>query len=184
MNRVCVFRVGEQRFGAPTAGVREVVEIHDLAPVPGTPPHLLGVGNLRGRALPVLDLRPVAGLPASDSPASSPPAPGGERPLALIVTAHGDTLALVIDEVGGFERVAENGLTPLGAGAPPALVRCAAGRCETRLGPTVLLDLERLWNELRVGRPAAETAAQVSTTEGSTTGTSTTEASTTKEVES
>jgi purine-binding chemotaxis protein CheW len=179
MNRVCVFRVGEQRFGAPTAGVREVVEIHDLAPVPGSPPHLLGVGNLRGRALPVVDLRPVAGLAGSSAPATA-----GERPLALAVTAHGDTLALAIDEVGGFERVAETGLAPLGAGAPPALVRCAAGRCETRLGPTVLLDLERLWDELRVGRPAAETAARVSMTDGSTTGISTTEASTTKEVES
>lgn len=149
MTRVCVFRIGDQRFGAPTAGVREVVEIHHLAPVPSTPPHLLGVGNLRGQALPVLDLRPVAGLPA----------PAGARPLALTVTACGDTLALAIDEVSGFDRVPDGGLTPLGDEAAPALARCALGRCETRLGSAVLLDLERLWNELKVGRTSPDPGA-------------------------
>lgn len=179
MNRVCVFRVGEQRFGVPTAGVREVVEIHDLAAVPGAPPHLLGVGNLRGRALPVLDLRPVAGSPVSRTPAPGQPAPAAERPLALTVTARGDALALAIDEVGGFERVAASGVVPLAADAAPALVRCAAGRCETRFGPAVLLDPERLWEALRVGRPAGRSAA----IPASTTPASMTETATTKEVE-
>jgi chemotaxis signal transduction protein len=55
------FRLGAREYATPLAEVREVVRLQGLADLPGMRPPLAGVLDLRGSALPVLDLRPVAG---------------------------------------------------------------------------------------------------------------------------
>jgi purine-binding chemotaxis protein CheW len=55
------FRVGDERFALPVTQVLEVAEVGALAPVPGAPPSVLGVRNLRGQVLPVIDLAAVLG---------------------------------------------------------------------------------------------------------------------------
>lgn len=55
------FRVGDESFALPVAQVLEVAELGQLAPVPGAPPSVLGVRNLRGQVLPVIDLATVLG---------------------------------------------------------------------------------------------------------------------------
>jgi purine-binding chemotaxis protein CheW len=53
--------VGDESFALPVAQVLEVAEVGALAPVPGAPPSVLGVRNLRGQVLPVIDLATVLG---------------------------------------------------------------------------------------------------------------------------
>lgn len=55
------FRLGDQDYATPLAGVREVVRLQGLAALPGMAPPLAGVLELRGSALPVLDLRTGGG---------------------------------------------------------------------------------------------------------------------------
>ena len=55
------FRVGDESFALPVGQVLEVAELGSLAPVPGAPPSVLGVRNLRGQVLPVIDLAGVLG---------------------------------------------------------------------------------------------------------------------------
>jgi purine-binding chemotaxis protein CheW len=55
------FRVGDESFALPVTQVLEVAEVGALAPVPGAPPSVLGVRNLRGQVLPVIDLAAVLG---------------------------------------------------------------------------------------------------------------------------
>jgi chemotaxis signal transduction protein len=46
----------------PVDRVREVAELADLTPVPGSPAEIMGVCNLRGQVVPVMDLATVLGL--------------------------------------------------------------------------------------------------------------------------
>jgi len=51
------FSLGSQRFAIPLLSVKEVIAVPGLTPVPFTPSHFLGIMNLRGQVISVLDLR-------------------------------------------------------------------------------------------------------------------------------
>jgi purine-binding chemotaxis protein CheW len=57
------FRLAQERYAVETRQVREVYPLKDLTPLPCTPPFVLGVVNVRGRILPVLDLKKFFDLP-------------------------------------------------------------------------------------------------------------------------
>lgn len=56
------FVLGARDYATPLSSIREVVRLEGLADLPGMKPPLAGVLDLRGTALPVLDLRIVAGV--------------------------------------------------------------------------------------------------------------------------
>jgi len=51
------FRVGRETFGVPISMVREIVRVPEITAVPNAPEHVEGVINLRGKIVPVVDLR-------------------------------------------------------------------------------------------------------------------------------
>src|SRR5579864_6060309 len=52
-----VFHLGEEEFGIQVQKVREIMGVQDITQVPQTPAHIKGVINLRGKVIPVVDLR-------------------------------------------------------------------------------------------------------------------------------
>ena len=56
-NRYLVFFIGTEEFAIPLLTVREVIAMPTITRLPHTPPHFLGVMNLRGQVIPVTDLR-------------------------------------------------------------------------------------------------------------------------------
>lgn len=126
------FTLGSEEYGAPIRQVREVVRVGEITRVPHAPAHMRGVMNLRGRVLPVLELRSRLGLP---------PAELSTRSRVLVVEAHGRLLGLLVDAVRNVSRIPASA-----ASAPPDDVRCAEAeyitgmaRWEGRL--IILLDL-------------------------------------------
>jgi purine-binding chemotaxis protein CheW len=59
------FLIGKEEFGVGVMKVREIMGMQDITAVPGTPAYLKGVMNLRGKIIPVIDLRVKLGLPAA-----------------------------------------------------------------------------------------------------------------------
>lgn len=57
------FRLGDELFAVNVANVREVLDVTPVTRVPTAPPYLRGVVNVRGKAIPVVDLRTRFGLP-------------------------------------------------------------------------------------------------------------------------
>ena len=55
--QVVGFRIGRETFGLPIAMVREIVRVPEITSVPNAPDYIEGVINLRGRIIPVVDLR-------------------------------------------------------------------------------------------------------------------------------
>ena len=55
--QVVGFRIGRETFGVPISLVREIVRVPSITSVPNAPDYIEGVINLRGRIIPVVDLR-------------------------------------------------------------------------------------------------------------------------------
>jgi purine-binding chemotaxis protein CheW len=51
------FALGNEEYGERVLKVREIIGMMDVTPVPQVPPHVKGVVNLRGKIIPVVDLR-------------------------------------------------------------------------------------------------------------------------------
>jgi purine-binding chemotaxis protein CheW len=64
-NAYLTFALGEERFAIPVDHVQEVVEFGQVTKVPNAPAYMLGIINLRGRVLPLLDTRLKLGLTAT-----------------------------------------------------------------------------------------------------------------------
>ncbi|HEV3075801.1 MAG TPA: chemotaxis protein CheW [Thermoanaerobaculia bacterium] len=116
--RLALFRLGGRLCGVAAAFCKQFVQLDAVTPVPLAPAYLLGVTQLRGHILPVLDasqlpgLSGLPGLPPSEAP-GAPSARGGGQPTtaggrqALVVTATGldsALAALAVTEIVGFER--------------------------------------------------------------------------------
>jgi purine-binding chemotaxis protein CheW len=56
------FALGNEEFGIPVTGVREIMGAPEITTVPYTPPFVKGVINLRGKVMPVIDLRLKFGM--------------------------------------------------------------------------------------------------------------------------
>ena len=88
------FMIGKEEFGVGVLKVREIMGIQDITEVPRTPPYLKGVINLRGKVIPVIDLRLKFGLPAIDYT---------QRTCIIVVQVKGRSTSLlmgiVVDEV-------------------------------------------------------------------------------------
>jgi purine-binding chemotaxis protein CheW len=81
-------RAGAEDYALPVDRVLEVAELGELAPVPGAPAEVLGVRNLRGQVIPVIDLASLLGL-------------ANEAPLERIVVAedHDGMAGLAVEAV-------------------------------------------------------------------------------------
>lgn len=60
------YKLGEETYGINVMQVQEVLRYTEIAPVPGAPDYVLGILNLRGNVVTVIDTRSRFGLPASD----------------------------------------------------------------------------------------------------------------------
>jgi purine-binding chemotaxis protein CheW len=87
-------RAGGEDYALPVKDVIEVAELGRITPVPGASSAVLGVRNLRGAVLPVVDLAAVLGLPRTE-------------PCQRIVIAEqaGCRAALAVDSVTGVEQL-------------------------------------------------------------------------------
>jgi purine-binding chemotaxis protein CheW len=57
------FRLAAETYGLPSAFVREVHPLKDFTPLPGVPPFVLGIINVRGQILSIVDLKKFFNLP-------------------------------------------------------------------------------------------------------------------------
>lgn len=88
------FRLATETYGLPVLAVREIIRLCPITPVATMPPHVRGVINLRGRVIPIIDLRIRFGLPVAPDHdrtcivvAQVAAAAGGVRPYAIVVDA-------------------------------------------------------------------------------------------------
>ena len=65
------FHLAEEVYGVPILKVQEIIGIKELTKVPRVPPYIKGVLNLRGKVIPVVDLRVKFGMPEQEDSRST-----------------------------------------------------------------------------------------------------------------
>lgn len=107
-----------EAYGIAVLNVREIIRLQKITPVPQLPPHVRGVINLRGRVIPVLDLRVAFGLATEFTERScivvvQAPGQGGSAPLGLIVDGVDAVVQIAGEDIEPppeFEAVIDTGL--------------------------------------------------------------------------
>ena len=88
------FQLANEEFGVRVLKVREIMGLQEITAVPQTPPHIKGVINLRGKVVPVIDLRLKFGLAAAEYT---------QRTCIIVTQIQGDTgsvlMGIIVDGV-------------------------------------------------------------------------------------
>lgn len=134
-SQVVSFRLGDEEYGVDIMTVQEIILVGCITQVPEVPEHVLGVINLRGNVIPILNLRRRFGLPERAA---------NEATRIVVMNLHGRTVGVVVDGVSEVLR-----LTPEEISPPPASLAgvgkdyvLGLARRKDRL--LILLDMARL----------------------------------------
>lgn len=95
------FRLAHERYGIESIYVREVWPLKDLAPVPCTPPFVLGIINIRGQIISVLDLKKFLNLPEKGL---------GDLNKVIVLESDEMEFGILADEILGIRSVPLRGL--------------------------------------------------------------------------
>ena len=136
--QLVTFEVGDEQFAIDILAVQEINRMMQITRVPRSAECLEGVINLRGRIIPVVDLRKRFGLPPADRSADS---------RIVVVEVGGRVIGFIVDRVNEVLRVDGSIVDPppaMTSGSDRDYIRGVA-KLETRL--VILLDLPRLFAE-------------------------------------
>lgn len=136
--RWVTFRLAEEIYGINVMQVQEVLRMTDVAPVPGAPHFVMGIINLRGNMVTVLDTRKLLDLATSDITDSS---------RIMIIESGKVTVGLLVDSVAEVVNISAADIDP-----PPAVgneegSRYIQGIYSTDEQILILIDLHKLINE-------------------------------------
>jgi purine-binding chemotaxis protein CheW len=107
LEKFVIFALGHETYGMPAGGVDEVINLpQTLSRIPRSAAFIVGLANLRGRAVPILDLRLRFGTSV---------AAAGSQPRVLVVRLGDIQAGLVVDAVSEVMTVAADEIVP----APP-----------------------------------------------------------------
>jgi len=62
INKYICFNLGVEKYAIPLLAVKEVIRVPEITPIPQTAQHFLGIMNLRGQVISIMDLRKKLGL--------------------------------------------------------------------------------------------------------------------------
>lgn len=89
-NQWVTFRLAQEVYGVNVMQVQEVLRISDIAPVPGAPDYVLGIINLRGNVVTVIDLRKRFNLHAREA---------DDATRIVIIEVNGQVIGMLVDSV-------------------------------------------------------------------------------------
>ncbi|MCL6620824.1 MAG: chemotaxis protein CheW [Syntrophobacterales bacterium] len=133
------FVLAQEEFGLEILKVREIIGMLEITAIPQTPEYVKGVINLRGRVIPVIDLRLKFGLP---------PLEYGERTCIIVVDVNSGQglmqMGVVVDAVSEVLNVGAEDLEPppnFGRGLNNSYI---LGIAKTKGSIKILLDIDRV----------------------------------------
>ena len=150
VQQIVGFRVGKENFGVPIGIVHEIVRMMEITVVPDAPTFIEGVINLRGKIIPVVDLRKRF----AEQPQES------RRNRILVAEIDGHQVGLVVDSASEVLKLNSEVIEP-----PPSIFEHGDLNYVTGVGKLngkliILIDLAKIMQmgELRCISDIAETA--------------------------
>ena len=132
-----LFVLHEAQYAIPLANVFELQRMPHITALPNVPDWLLGVMNLRGEILSVVDLRSLLGLPAAASSTS-------KRLIVVRSTREEISTGWIVDHVAGIRGIAAEDLQPCSTLMPGPALSFLNGVVERDSHLIAVLDVNRV----------------------------------------
>ena len=130
------FKLGSEEFGVDILKVQEIIKMMNVTKIPNSPAFIEGVINLRGKIIPIVDLRKRLGFKDQEFDKST---------RIIVVELDGLVLGFIVDSVSEVLRIPEDTIEP-----PPSMVAGieseyieGVGKLDDRL--LILLELKRIF---------------------------------------
>ncbi len=137
--QLVVFNIGDETFGVDIIQVQEIVRLQEITKIPSTPEFVEGIVNLRGKVIPLVDMRKRFGFTQKTN---------DEDSRIIVTVLGGQMIGIIVDNVSEVLRIQDEDIE-----APPDIVAGVGreylqgvGKVDGRL--IVLLDLNSILNNL------------------------------------
>lgn len=141
--QLVVFTIGSEEFAAEINQVREIISVEKITKVPSAPKFILGIINLRGKLVTVVDLHERLGFQRTQPL---------ENSKIIVSDVKGGVLGMIVDQVVEVSRVLESQIEPpppMSAGRIDSKYIKGIAKMKDRL--IVILDLENVLIDEEVG---------------------------------
>lgn len=133
------FTLDKEEYGLEILKVREIIGMMEITSVPQTPNYVKGVVNLRGRVIPVIDLRLKFGLPATE---------WTERTCIIVVDVRGEAgvmqMGIVVDAVSEVMNILGDDIEPTPSFGTRLNTQYILGIAKVRGRVKILLDIDKV----------------------------------------
>lgn len=132
------FSLDQEEYGVDVLKVREIIRMPVVTRVPNTPHYVDGVINLRGKVIPIINMRKKFGLMETEN---------DKQTRIMVMDVDGELMGFTVDAVSEVIRISGSEIQP-----SPAVVasgidqECIAGVINQAERLLVLLDLEKMFS--------------------------------------
>jgi len=133
--QLVTFHIGDEEFGVDILNIQGINRMVEVTKVPNAPDYVEGIINLRGKVIPIIDLRKRLGMVEKDY---------DKNTRFIVVEMKDKVIGFIVDSVNEVLRINKSVTEP-----PPPMVSgidsefiTAVGKLEDRL--LILLDIERI----------------------------------------
>lgn len=149
------FFLDREEYGIEILRVREIIGLMPITSVPRTPEYLRGVINLRGKVIPIIDLRLKFDMPGVEHT---------EETCIIVVQSGDDSVGAVVDKVSEVLDIPDDDIVDapnLGADVDTDYI-LGIGKSES--GVKLLLDIDRVLSSVEtIGMPKSSAVAELAT---------------------
>lgn len=146
-NQYLVFTLGKETYGIPILKIKNIERKMEITHVPRTPSFVRGITNLRGKIIPVLDLKNKFGIGVSEDT---------DRTCIIIVDIHTDqgtqTNGLMVDEVSEVLDISDGYIEPVPKYSDTQIDQeFMAGIGKVKDKVIILLDIQKILEPIGMG---------------------------------
>ena len=144
LTQFVTFVLKDETYGINVMQVQEVLRVTEIAPVPGAPAYVLGIINLRGNVVTVIDTRARFGLPSTETDDSS---------RIIVIESEKQVVGILVDAVAEVVELYENEIDVAPNVGTEDSSRYIQGVATREEGLLILVDLNKLltdeeWQEI------------------------------------
>jgi len=132
------YQLEEETYGINVMQVQEVLRITEIAPVPGAPTYVIGIINLRGNVVTVIDTRSRFGLMSKES---------DEQSRIIIVEVNGNVIGMLVDSVAEVVYLHQSEIDTAPSVSNDDSSRFIQGVCSRDENLLILVDVDKLLTE-------------------------------------
>ncbi len=138
------FRLDNETYGINVMQVQEVLRYTEIAPVPGAPSYVLGIINLRGNVVTVIDTRQCFGLPSAEV---------GDNTRVVIMEVDKQVIGVLVDSVAEVVYLRQSEIETAPNVGNKDAAKFIQGVCNKNGELLILVELEKMmsddeWSEL------------------------------------